>query len=261
MNPGPSEALQRSVSSSIDVPKRLAPFPGGDSRDIPAFPGIIRRALPDGFDTDCEPFPRDEPAPRRRKNSVVFKCLWPGCGKELRSVVGIKRHVRTRHLRDGPDSEHRKQEEDFYYTATGCKSTNTAGIWGAGAEEPLSPHTPPSVRAAGKAPRGFPWEREVPRPDPDPLPPCQALPSIQIPVSPHIFTSISWAAATSTLPSLSPVRAARSLPSATFPLRVSLSTRKVRGEAKKCRKVYGIEHRDQWCTACRWKKACQRFLD
>ena len=37
--------------------------------------------------------------------------------------------------------------------------------------------------------------------------------------------------------------------------------RKARGEAKKCRKVYGIEHRDQWCTACRWKKACQRFLD
>ncbi|MEE6477160.1 hypothetical protein FKM82_011384 [Ascaphus truei] len=35
----------------------------------------------------------------------------------------------------------------------------------------------------------------------------------------------------------------------------------LRGEAKKCRKVYGIEHRDQWCTACRWKKACQRFLD
>ncbi|XP_037986438.1 wiskott-Aldrich syndrome protein homolog 1-like [Motacilla alba alba] len=31
-----------------------------------------------------------------------------------------------------------------------------------------------------------------------------ALPSIQIPVSPHIFTSISWAAATSPLPSLSP---------------------------------------------------------
>ncbi|XP_035768639.1 zinc finger protein 395-like [Neolamprologus brichardi] len=37
--------------------------------------------------------------------------------------------------------------------------------------------------------------------------------------------------------------------------------RRIRGEAKKCRKVYGIEHRDQWCTACRWKKACQRFLD
>ncbi|KAF6716075.1 Zinc finger protein 395 [Oryzias melastigma] len=34
-----------------------------------------------------------------------------------------------------------------------------------------------------------------------------------------------------------------------------------RGEAKKCRKVYGVERKDQWCTACRWKKACQRFPD
>ncbi|XP_075757089.1 SLC2A4 regulator isoform X2 [Pelodiscus sinensis] len=38
-------------------------------------------------------------------------------------------------------------------------------------------------------------------------------------------------------------------------------TRKSRGEAKKCRKVYGMENRDMWCTACRWKKACQRFVD
>lgn len=54
-------------------------------------------------------------------------------------------------------------------------------------------------------------------------------------------------------------------PAALQPVRdcplVAPSCRKARGEAKKCRKVYGIEHRDQWCTACRWKKACQRFLD
>ncbi|XP_076819796.1 uncharacterized protein LOC143465394 [Clavelina lepadiformis] len=37
--------------------------------------------------------------------------------------------------------------------------------------------------------------------------------------------------------------------------------RKVRGDGKKCRKVYGMENRDMWCTACRWKKACQRFPD
>ncbi|MBN3281555.1 ZN704 protein, partial [Polyodon spathula] len=36
---------------------------------------------------------------------------------------------------------------------------------------------------------------------------------------------------------------------------------KSRGEGKKCRKVYGMENRDMWCTACRWKKACQRFID
>lgn len=37
--------------------------------------------------------------------------------------------------------------------------------------------------------------------------------------------------------------------------------RRPRGEAKKCRKVYGMEHREQWCTQCKWKKACTRFGD
>ncbi|XP_030239831.1 zinc finger protein 395 isoform X2 [Drosophila navojoa] len=39
------------------------------------------------------------------------------------------------------------------------------------------------------------------------------------------------------------------------------SSRRTRGENKKCRKVYGMERRDQWCTQCRWKKACSRFGD
>ncbi|XP_032589562.1 zinc finger protein 395 isoform X2 [Drosophila mojavensis] len=39
------------------------------------------------------------------------------------------------------------------------------------------------------------------------------------------------------------------------------SNRRTRGENKKCRKVYGMERRDQWCTQCRWKKACSRFGD
>ncbi|XP_026481634.1 zinc finger protein 395-like [Ctenocephalides felis] len=38
-------------------------------------------------------------------------------------------------------------------------------------------------------------------------------------------------------------------------------SRRTRGENKKCRKVYGMEHRDQWCTQCKWKKACSRFGD
>lgn len=43
--------------------------------------------------------------------------------------------------------------------------------------------------------------------------------------------------------------------------KAAAGTRKPRGEAKKCRKVYGMENRNMWCTACRWKKACQRFVD
>lgn len=32
-----------------------------------------------------------------------------------------------------------------------------------------------------------------------------------------------------------------------------------RGEMRKCRKVYGMQGRDSWCTQCKWKKACTRF--
>jgi len=28
---------------------------------------------------------------------------------------------------------------------------------------------------------------------------------------------------------------------------------------KKCRKIYGIDQKDLWCTQCKWKKACGRF--
>lgn len=37
--------------------------------------------------------------------------------------------------------------------------------------------------------------------------------------------------------------------------------RRGRGENRKCRKVYGMERRDLWCTQCKWKKACSRFCD
>ncbi|XP_040454448.1 LOW QUALITY PROTEIN: zinc finger protein 395 [Falco naumanni] len=360
--PGPAEALQRSVSSSIDVPKRKADaavemdemvaamvltslscspvvqsppasesgipssraacdpwkesgdvsdsgssttsghWSGGSDISTPSPPhpagspkysieALSSPQADDGFETDSDPFLLDEPAPRKRKNSVkvMYKCLWPSCGKVLRSIVGIKRHVKTQHLGDGADSDQRKREEDFYYTEVQVKEEPVPEA--ATATSPTSVSAPIIIQQAlGKpeallveqpalepalasstlsqsAPSSF-WHIQADHA-------YQALPSIQIPVSPHIFTSISWATATSTLPSLSPVRS-RSLsfsePQPPTPMlkshlivasppRVSIGTRKVRGEAKKCRKVYGIEHRDQWCTACRWKKACQRFLD
>ncbi|GBP31219.1 Zinc finger protein 704 [Eumeta japonica] len=34
--------------------------------------------------------------------------------------------------------------------------------------------------------------------------------------------------------------------------------RRPRSDNKKCRKVYGMEHRELWCTQCKWKKACSR---
>lgn len=53
----------------------------------------------------------------------------------------------------------------------------------------------------------------------------------------------------------------QSVPARHQPMSPLCAPRKPRGDAKKCRKVYGMDHRHLWCTACRWKKACQRFLD
>lgn len=38
-------------------------------------------------------------------------------------------------------------------------------------------------------------------------------------------------------------------------------TKRVRGETRKCRKVYGMDKKEAWCTQCKWKKACTRFAD
>jgi len=39
----------------------------------------------------------------------------------------------------------------------------------------------------------------------------------------------------------------------------SVSTQAVVKSDKKCRKVYGLDQKDLWCTQCKWKKACGRF--
>ncbi|NXH22368.1 ZN395 protein, partial [Bucco capensis] len=276
-------------SGSSDISTPSPPHPAGSPKY--SSEALSSPQADDGFETDSDPFLLEEPAPRKRKNSVkvMYKCLWPSCGKVLRSIVGIKRHVKTQHLGDSADSEQRKREEDFYYTEVQVKEEPAAEAVTAPSptavsapiiiqqalakpeplllEQPVLEPTLASSTLSQSAPSSF-WHIQADHA-------YQALPSIQIPVSPHIFTSISWATATSTLPSLSPVRS-RSLsfsePQPPTPMlkshlivasppRVAISTRKIRGEAKKCRKVYGIEHRHQWCTACRWKKACQRFLD
>eukprot|EP00128_Syssomonas_multiformis_P011482 Colp12_sorted_trinity150504_noHs@26911 len=30
---------------------------------------------------------------------------------------------------------------------------------------------------------------------------------------------------------------------------------------QKCRKRYGIERKSEWCAKCRWKKACERYVE
>lgn len=229
----------------------------------------------------------------------VFKCLWPSCGKVLTSSVGIKRHIRVLHLGSGSDQSQR--EEDFYYTKISCETANTSSgpaqqalvqapsshlSWAScgsppGSELQIPPaHRPRSNSSSGSGPsRPSPLSQSAPSSfwqiHSEHL--YQACTPVQVSVAPRSPSSQGWTPSASisthnNTPMVKPrcrsisvgeqwLQQNRLQPMSSSPVRTHCSFRKGRGEAKKCRKVYGVERKDQWCTACRWKKACQRFPD
>ncbi|KAG7458149.1 hypothetical protein MATL_G00235040 [Megalops atlanticus] len=235
----------------------------------------------------------DEPIPRKRKNSmkVMFKCLWKNCGKVLSTAAGIQRHIRTIHLGRNCDSECSDGEEDFYYTEIKLNTDSVAeGLSSLSPVSPsvLSPPPPPPPDQRRPDAGGTKSESATTTPLSRSAPSTlylvhtdhayQATAPVSIPSSTS-FTpsscssfSISWQSppVTFTGNSASPTHSRtqsfgeqrpQSIAVLSSPPRASSSLRKSRGEGKKCRKVYGMENRDMWCTACRWKKACQRFVD
>ncbi|XP_044026305.1 zinc finger protein 395b isoform X2 [Siniperca chuatsi] len=224
----------------------------------------------------------------------VYKCLWPSCGKVLTSSVGIKRHIRVLHL-GGSDQSQR--EEDFYYTRISCETVDASSApapsqqavgqassshlsWASCCSPPASglqippAHRPRSNSSSGPGPsRPSPLSQSAPSSfwqiHSEHL--YQACSPVQVSVASRSPGSASVSGHNST-PMVKPrcrsvsvgeqwLQQNRLQPMSASPSRTHCSFRKGRGEAKKCRKVYGVERKDQWCTACRWKKACQRFPD
>nr|XP_044998850.1 zinc finger protein 704 [Jaculus jaculus] len=253
-------------------------------------------ALPDdGIDeAEASNLLFDEPIPRKRKNSmkVMFKCLWKNCGKVLNTAAGIQKHIRAIHLGRVGDSDYSDGEEDFYYTE--IKLNTDSGVDGLSSLAPVSPSqslaSPPTfpIPDSSRAePAGAKTDTKLMTPLSRSAPTTlylvhtdhayQATPPVTIPGSAK-FTpngssfSISWQSPPVTFTGIPvspthhhPVSAGEQRHHAhtvlSSPPRGTVSLRKPRGEGKKCRKVYGMENRDMWCTACRWKKACQRFID
>ncbi|XP_023654772.1 zinc finger protein 704 [Paramormyrops kingsleyae] len=209
----------------------------------------------------------EDPIPRKRKNSmkVMFKCLWKNCEKVLSTSSGIQRHIRTVHLGRNGDSDYSDGEEDFYYSEIEVNMDTLS--------EGLSNLTPTSPTTA-TAPPVFPVP-ELPHSEPAHIalrcPPCptplsQSAPSTLC----HIRTDHAYQGPAGPIRpmgvgekrhSVQHATVTKSHPPAIAAPKPSAGSRKPRGEAKKCRKVYGMEKKDMWCTACRWKKACQRFTD
>lgn len=205
----------------------------------------------------------EEPARRRRRNSehAAFRCLWPNCEKVLTSIVGIKRHIRSIHLQScgGEHERCSRSEEDFYYTEVTqweeprCRPPPTLFTPGSPGPAPSSSSSPPtsSPGLSTSAPSSaFYWQVQADHSYQAPLPVVTAAvptPVLTAPSGGHNKQGLA--------------PRVRSVSVGEQWLQQSGPCRRIRSDAKKCRKVYGIEHREQWCTACRWKKACQRFLD
>ncbi|KAM9855154.1 zinc finger protein 704 isoform 2-T2 [Aulostomus maculatus] len=222
--------------------------------------------------TESTHFMFEDPIPRKRKNSmkVMFKCLWKNCEKVLSTSSGIQRHIRTVHLGRNSDSDYSDGEEDFYYSEIEVNMDSLT--------EGLSNLTPTSPTTAGPPPVFPPLLIDAPHSEhintngqqsPAPTLLSQSAPSTlchirtdhayqQGPVT-HIRTVNSGE---KRQPAISTHASVHKNYALITPVPKSTpGNRKPRGEAKKCRKVYGMEKRDMWCTACRWKKACQRFTD
>ncbi|XP_071038867.1 zinc finger protein 395 isoform X2 [Parasteatoda tepidariorum] len=241
---------------------------GGSTRATPS-PPMMDGQTDEGIDSDASSsFAADDafPAPKRKspyRTRLVFQCTWPGCGQQYPECEQVERHVRTQHLkRSGEmlDSEEGSDhEEEFYYTEMEVESTPSPYLNGSSiysSSVPTLSHLD-MARPAHEDPE-YRKHTQVISPSF-----TQASP-ISIP---QLQKSAVWnlheyaASAPSTMGS--PQKCMRlSLKSAPSPSKASSPIhRRTRSESRKCRKVYGMENRDMWCTQCKWKKACTRFVD
>ncbi|XP_018430879.1 PREDICTED: zinc finger protein 704-like [Nanorana parkeri] len=228
-------------------------------------------------DSDTTHFLFGDPTPRKRKNSgrLMFRCLWKNCGKVLSTSTAIQKHIRAVHLGRCGEQVHTDGEEDFYYTEMDVNvDTLTDGL---SSLTPTSPTTtgPPRFLCPGSL--GAANSTELPLISPLSLSAPSTLCHVHtdhayqapspINVSVTSKVSLSWQPppllikAPPVRPTLSMVDRRPQILTASPNPKPMTGTRKPRGEAKKCRKVYGMERKEMWCTACRWKKACQRFID
>lgn len=199
----------------------------GLSESAPASFSVMRFStfVPDeGIDVS-EGSSADDFVPRKRRNSTktVFQCTWPGCGKIISACATMEKHVRTAHL--GPsgkeNSDLSDHEEEFYYTEIEMGIDSVADAFAN-----IFTSSPPTQSHMDMA--------RPPHEDPE----CQK----QVQNSPQKVIRLSPKSVSSTI-------------------KPSGLHRKSRGDSKKCRKVYGMENREMWCTQCKWKKACTRFID
>ncbi|XP_011054944.1 PREDICTED: zinc finger protein 704 [Acromyrmex echinatior] len=184
--------------------------------------------------------------------AVVFKCNWPGCLEIKATVALIEEHVRQSHLLLGPkkskgcDSED-DHEEEFYYQEVAVDHMSSPPTM-SHRDMARPPHEDPEYQkqlrleatpaASNFIENGMVGVRE----------PSNTFTISQSPGTPNKHIKLSPR----------PLQACHQQ-NMTASTGKPSSPRRTRSDVKKCRKIYGMDSRDLWCTQCRWKKACTRF--
>lgn len=271
-----------SWDSDRSPPRTGTPSPPGSAGNVPDARTFWRMSptQDEGIDLyEATGFPVESCCPKKKR--VLYKCMWKECGARFTTCKDVERHVRVKHLKRGDESEDSASsdhEEEFYYTESEEENVGEGEVEGdsssggtlleeSGESLPniytssaptLShldmarpPHedpqyhmltrtvpvlTPPGLTTAAPiniptVQRSFSWQ-----PHNNASAPCTAM------VSPQKFMRLS-PKTLSASPKSSPLH------------------RRVRSESRKCRKIHGMENKDMWCTQCKWKKACSRYVD
>ncbi|XP_023288157.1 zinc finger protein 704 isoform X1 [Orussus abietinus] len=192
--------------------------------------------------------------------AVVFKCTWPGCLEIKATCPLIEEHVRQLHLgpkkskgpEDEEDDDMSDHEEEFYYQEV--------------AVDHMSSPPTMSHRDMARPPHEDPEYQKQLRLEANPaVGNCPENP-MAVGIRERVGTFAAAASPSTPIKHIKlsprPFQAyQQNIGLLTVSNKLPASPRRIRGETKKCRKVYGMEHRDLWCTQCKWKKACSRFGD
>lgn len=179
---------------------------------------------------------------RRHKNSfkTLYQCTWPGCGKVFTNSSSIIRHVRLSHLgpKNHDDDGFSDGEEEFYFNEIEQNPDENNPRSSQGSISP--PPLPSTNHRRGRSMS-------------DPSRPTQPLVSSKS-THLHVDDNFTW-------PLRGTAGGGRAKIKRSLHPTVHANLRKGRGDGRKCRKVYGMENKHLWCTQCRWKKACIKFVD
>lgn len=232
----------------------------------------------EGIDIEDVTCQVDEVSPKKRKSAsparTTYVCTWKGCGFMEADCTTMERHVREAHLGPRIDSDSSDHEEEFYYNELVTSEVDVVGDAdsSAGGTAAAAGSASVSSAMAHMQPYDHDYQRKESKKEPRERrgssgggsSSSMGTPPITIPLqaSTHYFPMNSpygrspktMSPATSSPTGLQAKMAAAALLHSS-----SASPRKQRSEVKKCRKVYGMENRELWCTQCKWKKACTRF--